>query len=157
MKPSKLIFFLIIVIEFPNFYSCTKDKENEFPNVPVNFTINLMTDPEYIMLQAQGNSQLISYYQIGYTSLGYGNNGVIVCNVGGGEFYSFDATCPYDLPEIIAVNLSETEGVAVCPKCESRYLLAGLGMPTVKGPSEFPLHEYNTYYNPNNGELTVMN
>jgi hypothetical protein len=157
MKQSNLIFFLIIIIVMFNFSSCIKDKQADFPYVPVSFTINISFDPEYIMLQAQGNAQLIASYELGYSSLGYGNNGVIVYNAGGGEFYAFDATCPYELPEIFKVELSETEGVSVCPRCHSRYILPGLGMPTKAGPAVYPLHEYHAYYNSNTGNLSISN
>lgn len=156
MKHTKyfctIVSFVVIL-----FSSCIKDKEHEFPYVPVNFTINVLTDPGYLMLQAQGNSLVITYHDLGYSSLGYGNNGVIVYNEGGGKFLAFDATCPYDLPEINLVKLTETSGMAVCPKCKSEYVLPGYGMPTVDGPAFYPLHEYNCYYNVNSGYLTVSN
>jgi nitrite reductase/ring-hydroxylating ferredoxin subunit len=148
---------LIISIVLVFFSSCIKNKEKEFPLVPVNFTINLLGDPAYLMLQAQGNAQLIINTDLGHTNLGYGNNGIIVYNAGGGEFLAFDATCPYDLPEIIAVELSGTSGVVVCPKCKTRYLLPGYGMPTVEGPADYPLHEYQTFFNPNTYNLLITN
>jgi hypothetical protein len=157
MKHSNLYFFLNIFIVLISFCSCNKDRQYDFPGVPIFFTINLITDPEYIMLQAQGNTQKLTYLNFGLTSLGYGNNGVIVYNAGGGEFIAFDATCPYDLPEIYGVELSGTSGIVVCPKCNSRYVLPGYGMPTKDGPAIFPLQEYQTYYNPNTGNLTVSN
>jgi len=158
MKVSKLFFpFTVLFIILLITSACKRDKEHEFPFVPVSFTINIYTDPAFIMLQAQGNSQVISYYDLGYSSLGYGNNGVIIYNAGGGEFYAFDATCPYDLPEINAVELSEISGIAVCPKCKSRYVFPSYGMPTIAGPAVYPMHEYNAYYNQNTGDLTIRN
>ena len=150
MKHSNVHFFyLSCIFLFLNSSSCVKDKENIFPYVFVNFTININTDPEFIRLQAQNNYLLILYHTIGYTSLGYGNNGIIVYNAAGGNFYAFDATCPYDLPETI--------GVVECPKCHSRYVLSGTGMPTIKGPASYPLHEYRAYCNPTTGDLNVRN
>jgi hypothetical protein len=156
MKNSKIIFLFFFIL-FTVLTSCIKQKEHEFPFVPVNFTINVLTDPEYLMLQAQGNSKIISYIELGYSSLGYGNNGVIVYNEGGGNFLSYDATCPYDLPEINAVKLTQTSGLVVCPKCKTEYVLPGYGMPTVEGPAVYPLHEYRCYFNPNSGYLSVSN
>jgi hypothetical protein len=157
MKHSNLYFFLINCIFLLSNSSCIKNKDSEFPYVPVNFTINVFTDPEYLMLQAQGNTEFVTNTELGYTNLGYGNNGVIVYNEGSGKFLAFDATCPYDLPEITAVKLTETSGVVECPKCKSRYVLPGYGMPTVSGPATYPLHEYNAYFNPNTGELLISN
>ena len=148
MKHSNVHFFCLgCIFLFLNSLSCVKDKQNIFPYVYVNFTIYINTDPEFIRLQAQGNYQQIFYNTIGYTSLGYGNNGIIVYNAAGGSFYAFDATCPYDLPEINGVIPTTTEGVVECPKCHSRYVLSGSGMPTTKGPASYPLHEYNAFYN----------
>jgi Rieske Fe-S protein len=158
MKQSNLhYFYLSCIFLFLNSSSCIKDKQYTFPYVYVNFTININTDPEFIRLQAQGNSQQIYYHTLGFTSLGYGNNGVIIYNAGGDVFYAFDATCPYDLPDIKGVKNSSTDGIYECPKCHSRYVLSGSGMPTVKGPALYPLHEYQAYFNPNTGYLNVRN
>jgi len=157
MKHSNLYFFLITFVFLGSFYSCKRNKEDDFPYVPVNFTINLQYDPQYIMLQAQGNAQLITNLEFGLSMLGYGNNGVIVYNAGGEEFLAFDATCPFDLPVISAVEISETIGVVTCPRCKSRYMLPGFGMPTKNGPAVYPLHEYKAYYNPNTGDLSIRN
>jgi Rieske Fe-S protein len=158
MKHSNVHFFyLICIFLFLNSSSCVKDKENIFPYVYVNFTINLYSDPEFIKLLAQGNSQQIFYYTLGITSLGYGNNGIIVYNVDGDNFYAFDATCPYDLPEIVGVKSTTTEGIYECPKCHSRYVLSGIGMPTVQGPATYPLHDYKAYYYPSSADLNIRN
>jgi Rieske Fe-S protein len=158
MKHSNVHFFCLICILLLSISSsCDKNKANNFPYVYVNFNINIETDPEFIGLQAQGNSQIIYYYTLGLTSLGLGNKGIIVYNAAGGDFYAFDATCPFDLPETYGVEITKTDGVFECPKCHSRYVLSGEGMPTVKGPAVYPLHQYQSYFNPNTGDLNVRN
>jgi hypothetical protein len=157
MKHSNLQFFYFIcIILVPLSSSCDKAQQQPIPNVYVNFTINILTDPEFISLQAQGNSKTITSTILGYQSLGYNNNGVIVYNAGSDEFYAFDCTCPYDYPNSIKVN-SDGDGVATCPQCKSKYILQSSGMPTTQGPATFPLKEYKAIYNPNTGELLVYN
>jgi nitrite reductase/ring-hydroxylating ferredoxin subunit len=155
--PNVHFFYLSCIFLFLNSSSCNKDKENVFPYVYVNFTINLITDPEFTRLQAQGNFQIIYSYTLGYTSLGYGNKGIIIYNAAGDNFYAFDATCPYDLPEINGVIKTTTDGVVECPKCHSRYAIFNSAMPTKKGPASYPLHEYKAYYYPSSGALNVRN
>ncbi len=98
---------------------------------------------------------VITNNTLGVLNLGYNNNGVIVYNAGG-EFYAFDRTCPYDYPVSIIVE-SDQSSTATCPECGSIFVLPSLGNPTVDGPATFPLKEYKTLYNPNNGDLTVFN
>jgi nitrite reductase/ring-hydroxylating ferredoxin subunit len=150
-------FYLACIFLFLNSSSCVKDKQQIFPYIYVSFTINPFTDPTFTSLQAQGNAQTVSRYDIGYATLGYGNNGIIVYNAGGGVIYAFDATCPNDLPETKGVIPTTTLGVFECPKCHSRYVLSSDGMPTTAGPAVYPLHTYNAYYNPNTRDINVRN
>jgi nitrite reductase/ring-hydroxylating ferredoxin subunit len=155
--PNVHFFYLSCIVLFLNSSSCVKDKGNAFPYVFVNITINLYSDPEFTHLQADGNSQIILSSMLGITSLGYGNKGLVIYNASGGEFYAFDATCPYDLPEINGVEMTGTSGIVECPKCHSRYGLSSYGMPTVKGPATYPLHEYSAYYFPSTRDLNIRN
>ena len=135
---------------------CEKYSQHPIPDVFVNFTINILYDPEFIRLQAQNNSINITSNTIGVVVLGYDNNGVIVYNAGG-EFYAFDRTCPYDYPESIIVKTDPTSGLVTCPECESIYVLPSRGAPTLDGPASFPLKEYRAFYNPNTGDINVYN
>jgi nitrite reductase/ring-hydroxylating ferredoxin subunit len=156
MKHSKLQFFwLICIILFTLSSSCDKQSQQPIPNVYVSFTINILTDPEFVLLQAQGNSLIIKNTSLGVQSIGYNNNGIILYNAGSDEFYAFDCTCPYDYPNSIKVTTDG--GIATCPQCKSQYVLQTAGMPTTKGPSTIPLKEYKTTYNPNTGDLMVNN
>jgi hypothetical protein len=157
MKHSNLQFFCLICIILTTLYSsCDKSNQDIIPNVYVNFTINILSDPEFVMLQAQGNSQIITSSTLGYSTLGYNNNGIIVYNTGTELYYAFDCTCPYDYPNNYKVTI-DGAGVATCPHCKSKYVLQSSGAPSTAGPSTIPLKEYKTNYNPNTGELLVFN
>lgn len=157
MKLSKLYYFSFFCIVFLSLSSgCEKYAQHPIPDVYVNFTINILYDPEFIRLQAQNNAIEITNSTIGVIALGFDNNGVVVYN-GGDEFYAYDRTCPYDYPESIIVDTDPTSGLATCPVCESIYVLPSRGAPTTDGPASFPLKEYKAYYNPNTGDVSVIN
>ena len=156
MKSSKLYYFFIFCIVFLSLSSgCEKYEKHPIPSVFVNFSINLLYDPEFIHLQAQNNSQVITNNTLGILSLGYNNNGIIIYNAGF-EFYAFDRTCPYDYPQSVIVE-SNGSNTATCPECGSVYVFPSMGAPTLDGPATFPLKEYKAYYNPNTGDLNVFN
>lgn len=136
--------------------SCKEEPLNEVPNVYVYFRLNILTDAELFALRTQNNAMLITNTMVGQSSLGYDNNGIIVFNAGGGDFYAFDATCPHDLPKSVATELT-SNNVATCPQCNSNYILPSLGVPSLDSPSKSALREYRATYNPNSGELVVHN
>ncbi|MGD2034929.1 MAG: hypothetical protein PVF73_07730 [Bacteroidales bacterium] len=157
MKNTKLSYFSYFCILFLSLPSgCEKYKNHPIPEVYLNFSINILYDPEFIRLQAQNNSMVITNNTLGILSLGYNNNGILVYNAGG-EFYAFDRTCPYDYPESIIVESDGTSGIATCPVCGSVYVLPSRGAPSLEGPATFPLKEYNAFYNPNTGNVNVYN
>ena len=158
MRNSKLHLFLVFSLVFTLIStSCEKEERHPIPDVYVNFMINLKTDPEFFILRAQGTSVVINSSTIGLLSLGFDDNGVIIYNAGDGEFYAFDRTCPYDIPESIAVETDGLNGLATCPQCGSVYVLPSIGIPTIDSPSRWPLKKYNAFYNPNTGKLIVSN
>lgn len=157
MKYSKLSIFSLFTIVFLSLSSgCEKYTPNPIPDVYVNFTINILYDSEFIRLQAQNNSMVITNNTLGVLALGYNNNGVIIYNAGG-EFYAFDRTCPYDYPKSIVVEADPNSGLATCPECGSVYVFPSRGAPTTSGPASFALKEYKAYYNPNTGDINVFN
>jgi hypothetical protein len=157
MRKSKIHFFTIPLLFLVLFSSCRREDEHPIPNVYINFTINPLYDPEFYFLQTQGSSVVVKSYTIGALSLGYNDNGVIIYNSGFYEFLAFDCTCPYDLPVNVAVEISEIDGVATCPVCGSQYVFPSMGVPTMDSPAKWPLKEYNTFYNPNTGDLVISN
>jgi hypothetical protein len=155
MRQSKIHLFIIPILFLTLFSSCKPEEVHPIPDIYMNFTINLMDDPEFFFLQTQGNAAIIRSYSIGALSLGYNDNGIIIYNSGFYEFMAFDATCPYDLPQNVAVDISEISGVATCPVCGSQYVFTSMGTPTLNSPARWPLKEYNASYNPNTGSLTI--
>jgi len=157
MSYSKLYYFSFISIVFLSLSSgCEKYSQHPIPDVYVNFSINILYDPEFIRLQAQNNAMVITNNTIGAVALGYDNNGVIIYN-GGDEFFAFDLTCPYDYPKSIKVEVGLNSGLATCPVCGSIYVFPSRGTPTTDEPATFPLKEYKAYYNPNTGDVSVYN
>lgn len=140
------------------FPGCEKYEKHPVPGVPVNFVINVTTDPEFIRLGATGNSQGIQASSLGLAYLGYDNNGVMVYNAGNNEFYAFDMTCPYEMPaRSIGVETETSSGMAVCPECGTTYILPAEGQPSSDGPGGWPLLKYKAYYYPSTGDLQVSN
>jgi hypothetical protein len=157
MQKSNLHIFLVLPALLSILFSaCEKRESHPVPKVLVNFQINLHTDPEFIRLSANGNSQEISASTLGISYLGYDNNGLLIYNAGD-EFYVFDRTCPFDLPESIAIESDGASAIAICPKCGTTYVLPSYGSPTVDGPGGWPLQTYRAYYNTNTGDLQVTN
>jgi len=158
MKQSNLHFFPII-----SFFliiisaSCKPEEQHPVPDVYVNFSINLSDDPEFYILRSQGTSVIITSSTIGAYSLGYDDNGIIIYNAGSEEFYAFDRTCPFDLPESVAIEIDGSGTFGTCPRCSSIYIFSGMGLPGTGSSSNWPLKSYTTSYNPNTGDLFVSN
>ena len=158
MRLSKLHIFLLTFILFVCLSSsCEKHKQHPVPSTYANFMINIQTDPEFIRLAAPGNAMEISGFMVNSLSLGYDDNGVIIYNAGDNEFYVFDRTCPYDMPESVAVETDGTGTFATCPVCGTQYVLPSMGSPTTNGPGIWPLREFKVFYNQNTGVLSVYN
>ena len=156
MRFSNLHIFLVLSNLSLLLFSCDRAEKHPLPGVPVNFIINVYNDAEFIKLRAIGNSQEIKAYMLGYATLGYDNNGVIVYNNSGDEYYAFDMTCPFDLPNSVAVEL-DGSSVAICPQCGTHYILPSNGYPSTEGPGKWPLKQYRAFFNPNTGDVQVSN
>ncbi len=158
MQHSNLhIFFILTVSTILLFGSCEKYEKHPVPKVPVNFQINVLTDPAFIRLGAPGNSVVVTGGSIGLSDLGYDGNGILLYNAGNDEFYAFDRTCPHDMPVSVAVEDESGTGMATCPECGTTYVMPGEGQPTVDGPGKWPLQRYRAYYYPSTGLLQVSN
>ena len=157
MLISKLIHFsLIPIVVICLSSACDRPDEFRFPYVEMNITMNILTDAEFISLQAPSMSLEIINHPNGNTTIGYDNNGIILFNSGdyNEPFYAFDRTCPHDLPKSIAIELDGS--VAICPSCKSVYVLPSEGQPTKGSVSKYFLHKYRTNYYPN-GNLFIGN
>lgn len=156
MRFSKLIYFsLILPLSLTLGGGCEKTYDDVIPTVTVDFTINIDTDPDYISLQAVASSLLITQHPQGESSIGYDDNGVIVYHSEyRSVFYAFDATCPNCMPSSVALEVDGS--VAVCPVCESKFMLPGEGVPTTGSESKYSLKEYNSRFY-SDGTLYVYN
>ena len=157
LKLYSKITILLIITSSLTLTNCRRDDGDVIPDVYINFTINIYSDPEFIELKIPGNSEVVSHTSVGKTSLGYDDNGVIIYNTGEG-FFAFDRTCTHDFPdESVAVELVSHGSTVKCPVCGSVYVLPSDGLPTLDGPAIYPLKNYSTYFNPNTGQLQVYN
>ena len=119
--------------------------------------MNIQTDPEFMLLLQPATSMEITTHPNGDATIGYDNNGIIVYNTGDYRepFYAFDRTCPNELPESVAIELDGN--MAVCPVCNSVYMLPSEGIPAIGSASKYYLKKYHTSYNPNTGDLIISN
>jgi hypothetical protein len=135
MNKNKLVYtvFLLLIAGFP--FSCVEEEEPVLPYVKVDFSINLLTQPDLL----NGGVPLI------YRNKGYKGNGVIIVPKGFGdmaEFKAYDATCTRNISEeTTAVKLDENNLMTTtCPKCKTTYnLLTGYAV-----KQHFHLQEYAT-------------
>jgi nitrite reductase/ring-hydroxylating ferredoxin subunit len=144
---SKII-ILITVLTAISLTSCKKSKYDVIPDVYVDFYIDLINDPEFMVLDAIGNHVIVTSQtnQIGANAAGYNDNGIIVYRSDLENFNAYDRTCPHDF-EVnglsIKVNVDFT--IAVCPRCSTNYALSAGGMP-ISGPGRYPLKNYKTSF-----------
>jgi hypothetical protein len=123
---------------------CSKKSEtvNDIPYVAVSFSIN-PNSTEYINLNTVDGSE--------YLTGGY--KGILVFRKSVNEFVSFERACPYDWQNTNARILVDTSGItAYCPVCKSKYILLD-GTP-FKGPSRYPLKQYQSYFDGTNLIIT---
>lgn len=151
---AKITISAIIIISLS---SCSKDQNSFLPNVRVNKYIPLAT---YNHLKIPGNSVL--FQQEGYKGL------IVVCvNPDLGQYYAYDACCPYekDYSGVVTIQpiknlpsppftVFSSDFFCICNKCGSEFNLMGIGEPT-KGPATHYLQRYNVISG--FGSLTVTN
>lgn len=141
-KKNLSILSFIILFSLLFQVSCKKsdsqdNSQNEFPVVPVNFSLN-PNSTEYIRLN-QIN---------GWEYLTGGYRGIIVYRKSQTEFMAYDRACPYDWSNTSARLTVDASGTtASCPACKSKYILID-GTP-YEGVSRYPLRQYQTNYDGN--------
>jgi hypothetical protein len=142
--PKLRIFFLTFLILFlPN--SCSRENKEIIPYAYVNFSIRL-DNPQFIDLNAIGNSVIVTSSYAGRNSAGYNFNGIIIYRASEDEFYAFDRTCTYQVGKSIAVEIENSMIIAECPECSSKYVLPNLAFPTEESLSKHPLKQYQTHF-----------
>lgn len=140
----------MIVMSLMTLQSCDNEKNDVIPDIRINFTIDLATDPEFFDLYTNPLSFALitsSHRYLGIGTGGYDDNGIIIYNTGmeGFEFYAFDRTCPHcyiTSSTSVAVDVDFT--YAVCPVCHTNYALSSSGAPTEAGPGRYYLKNYHT-------------
>ncbi len=151
MSGSNVKIFFIITTALLLTMSCDREKNEVIPDITIDFTISF-SDPEFFDLYySPGTSALLSssHRHLGLGTGGYDGNGIIIYNTGlqDFEYSAYDRTCPHCFVEnslSIAVNIDGIE--AVCPICNTHYLLPSYGTPTAVGPSKYPLKNYRTAF-----------
>lgn len=121
--------------------SCDKVNESPVPEVYVSFSVNLSIANELVN---PNGSQFFP---------GHGFGGVIVYCESPGTWYAYDAACTYEASRNCIV---ENDGaLAVCPCCESQFILLGGGSPA-SPPASVPLKQYNVSIM-NNNSIYIYN
>ncbi len=140
----KTPFYYILLFSLLLFSTCDKNN-NPIPNVYVDIPIDL-TDPLYYDLQSVG----------GYVYITGGVNGILVYRISADEFKAYERTCPYD-PDIGRISVDDSRLNAVdSVGCKSEFSLL-LDGAVSKGPSQYPLKQYNCIYDRNAQYLRIKN
>lgn len=156
VRHSKLIHFsLTLILSVLFSVGCEESNIMPVPYVPMDLRINIDRDAEFIDLQTPSISMKLTRHPEGRSTIGYDNNGLIIYHYEFRKtFYAFDATCPHDLPESVSLVLDGSS--AICPKCESVFVLASEGQPAAGSVSRYFLKKYrSTFYS--SGVLHVYN
>lgn len=131
---SKFLFLISLFL-----ISCESDLnvDTSIPQMPVYFNLSLMKDaPELI-----GIGACKTFIQPIHISDAMGYGGIIIYHNVNDGYYAYDAACPYECDKNIRV-VPDASGIAVCPKCSSKFDIGfGSGTPS-KGPAKYNLRIY---------------
>ena len=131
---KKLIFIIPLMSLLE---ACTTNVVSPIPSSAVSLEINITQDAP--QLNAIGGVAEFTEIWKPYQYLGYG--GIVIFRNFDDKFVAFDMACPYEIDRTIRVSVNMA-GQAVCPVCGSTYDLGySEGFP-VKGPSKFPMRQY---------------
>ena len=150
----KVTILALIIMSLSN---CSKNQNSFLPDVEVNLYIPLAN---YNHLTNPGNSVL--FQNKGYKGI------IVVCvNPDLGQYYAYDACCPYEKDYSGTLTIQPIKNLTsppytvfssdffgICNKCGSEFSLMGSGQPT-KGPATHYLQSYNVISG--FGSLTVTN
>jgi nitrite reductase/ring-hydroxylating ferredoxin subunit len=129
---KNIVIILLVTLIFA--LGCKKD-EHPVPNNRFTAYIDLRL-PEY-------NTNV---FTVGYDRFGsrVGVAGVIVYRVALDEYYVFERYCPHDQELKCAVDIADGNTTAICPCCESEFLIAAQDGDVIDGPSDYSLKTYRT-------------
>lgn len=112
----------------------------------VYFDINL-NQPDYFNLTAIGNSIMVKG----------GVKGIIIYRNGIDEFFAYDRACTHHPTDTCHGVMGNGSNEAICPCCDSHFILNVEGIPTSGSKASYPLKKYTTQFNVNTNILTVSN
>ncbi len=126
----RFIFFFFLV--FLTLNSCKKDQRFDFPYVPINLYLGLISD-----LGGLGQDQSVFWP-------GYGVNGLIIYRTFEDTYFVFDRTCTFESDHSCAVEKDiNFSSIMECPCCGSRYLIQIYSeVDVIEGPASYPLVRY---------------
>lgn len=128
-----LSILIIIVVT-----GCKKNYEHPIPDIPIYVEPLYIYDPDYINL-------LNVYGTVVIHDIGYLENGILLINLGDGEFKAYDCTCTHEIEAGCRVLPNENQiNSAVCSCCGSNYELT-FGTPNA-GPASYLLKEYKVIF-----------
>lgn len=129
---KNLYVFLTLTLVFA--FGCKKD-EHPVPNYRFTAYIDLGL-PDY-------NRDVFTAYNDRFGNR-VGVAGVIVYRMGRDEYYVFERYCPHDKKLTCAVDIAAGNTTAICPCCESEFLIAVPDGDVIDGPSVYSLKAYRT-------------
>ncbi len=136
------ILFAFVITGLP--FSCGKENpvDKLIPYVRVDFQIN-PASPQYTAGE-NGNGDLSFAGNWAYVNGGY--RGIIIYNIGFGEYMAYERTVPYNYPNDseCRVAVDNTDFFAVDPCSSSKYSLLD-GTP-YEGPAVLFLKQYRTSF-----------
>ena len=132
----KIAYLVFLGLIFLGFWSCSKDKNNNYVDIP-DVYVNFYLQPDGIDF-LPSNSWKIYEYE--------GYRGVLIYRIDQFTFNAYEMTCPYDAAQECARVQVDASGILLIDSCcMSTYNILD-GMP-VGGPSTLPLKQYFTEYN----------
>ena len=141
---TKTIYFLALIF-LVAMASCNKEDDHPVPYVRVDFEFNVI----HYNLAAPGMADQFPRETAG------GYRGIFVYRLSQDEFRAFDRASPEN-PHVCTLSILEENALLAGADCsESVYFLPD-GSP-VEGPSNYPLREYRTSFNPTTNRLRVVN
>ena len=130
MKKNSVLILVTLILTF----GCKKD-EHPVPNYRFTAYIDLML-PDF-----NKDVFTVSYDRDGSR---VGVSGVIVYRMAFDDYYVFERYCPHDQKLTCAVEIAKGNTTAICPCCESEFLIVAPDGDVVAGPSVYALKTYRT-------------
>jgi Rieske Fe-S protein len=146
ISKSNLSFFLILILILALFVRCD-DNETPFPNVSVYANLSLDTQLKNVLV---GDYVEVDNYGIG---------GLIIFRADNNDFMAFDRACTYEASHSCILADNDHDGIFECPCCESQFWMVNsvdIAGTVYQGPANYPLKQYNCYFNGVN-TVTVTN